>query len=561
MTFSHFRKHISWYLMAISAILATTGYVLYYTINGIAFDFSDLAYAVIQLFLLESNLDFKPINLPLNIARFLAPASLATAVIQGMLNLFSDKIRLNRIKSYKEHIIIYGDSVNNLRLAKDPQVSAKRYVLVNAGLSDENEDDDDSYRMLHMNVEQLNRQALKKIGFYASRYFIVSCESDTRSLMVARELALNIEAEELVKPIDVILVFNNPEWAEYGYELGITEQVKSELSNHKYLKFRYLNYKDTAIRRIMHLHAPDIYSPVISVAEAQKSICIIGYNKITERLLMNLALNSHYINHQKLKVYLFADNQDGFDDFAVKYQLTFTLDIDTLKANEINEFSGNAAAVYITEEEDSKILFAFSVLRRNRAIQKIPRIFISDTDQTAASLIRDENTCFINLADEASVFSNLIDESIDKLAQTIHGDYLLNLQQINPDIPTHRPWDILPDEIRNRNRQQADHMWIKLRSLGCIAVPLDNAGNAYELQHDERLEALSKAEHNRWCAYLYCNGWKLGEKRDDAHKIHTDLVPYEDLSEPIKQYDRNAILNMPHLLHQTGYKIVKKTTP
>jgi len=53
-------------------------------------------------------------------------------------------------------------------------------------------------------------------------------------------------------------------------------------------------------------------------------------------------------------------------------------------------------------------------------------------------------------------------------------------------------------------------------------------------------------------------GWIYGEKRDDALKHHPCLVPYEDLSEEEKMYDRNTSVETLKLILKLGFKIDKK---
>jgi hypothetical protein len=51
----------------------------------------------------------------------------------------------------------------------------------------------------------------------------------------------------------------------------------------------------------------------------------------------------------------------------------------------------------------------------------------------------------------------------------------------------------------------------------------------------------------------------FGHERNDSKKIHTDLVEYEKLSDEVKQYDRDTVLNIKRLLAKLGFKIVKST--
>ena len=53
----------------------------------------------------------------------------------------------------------------------------------------------------------------------------------------------------------------------------------------------------------------------------------------------------------------------------------------------------------------------------------------------------------------------------------------------------------------------------------------------------EVLEYLAIGEHLRWEASHRAAGYRPGPAKDEARKIHTDLVPYDDLSEVAKHYD------------------------
>lgn len=49
-----------------------------------------------------------------------------------------------------------------------------------------------------------------------------------------------------------------------------------------------------------------------------------------------------------------------------------------------------------------------------------------------------------------------------------------------------------------------------------------------------------------------------GPKRDDAAKKHPDLVPYADLPESEKQYDRNAAMETLKAIVALGYRFVPR---
>jgi hypothetical protein len=55
-------------------------------------------------------------------------------------------------------------------------------------------------------------------------------------------------------------------------------------------------------------------------------------------------------------------------------------------------------------------------------------------------------------------------------------------------------------------------------------------------------ELLAKNAHENWARQRMEEGWRWGPRRDDEHKLHPSLVPYEQLSESEKEYDRKTAM-------------------
>ena len=70
-------------------------------------------------------------------------------------------------------------------------------------------------------------------------------------------------------------------------------------------------------------------------------------------------------------------------------------------------------------------------------------------------------------------------------------------------------------------------------------------------------EELAKNTHDVWAEGRIKDGWTYGKKRDDAQKHHPCLVPYEELSDSEKEYDRNTAIETLKLIIKLGYKIEK----
>lgn len=69
-------------------------------------------------------------------------------------------------------------------------------------------------------------------------------------------------------------------------------------------------------------------------------------------------------------------------------------------------------------------------------------------------------------------------------------------------------------------------------------------------------EELAKNVHEVWAKNRMEQGWAFGEERNDENKKHPCLVPYEELSEEEKDYDRNTSQETIKLIVKLGYSIV-----
>ncbi|MDY6913169.1 MAG: RyR domain-containing protein [Planctomycetota bacterium] len=77
-------------------------------------------------------------------------------------------------------------------------------------------------------------------------------------------------------------------------------------------------------------------------------------------------------------------------------------------------------------------------------------------------------------------------------------------------------------------------------------------------EHLEKLiERLAKNVHNVWAKQRLADGWRLGPVRDDEKKEHPCLVPYEQLPESERQYDRQTVTETIKTLIAMGYTINK----
>lgn len=71
-------------------------------------------------------------------------------------------------------------------------------------------------------------------------------------------------------------------------------------------------------------------------------------------------------------------------------------------------------------------------------------------------------------------------------------------------------------------------------------------------------EAIAENTHEVWAAGRIREGWTYGPERDDKLKKHPDLIPYSELPDGEKQYDRETAMNTIKLVMKLGYDLVKR---
>jgi len=90
-----------------------------------------------------------------------------------------------------------------------------------------------------------------------------------------------------------------------------------------------------------------------------------------------------------------------------------------------------------------------------------------------------------------------------------------------------------------------------------IPQPIDTSGVELPKELEQLVEEMSKNVHEVWSETRIQQGWMYGEQRNDELKTHPCLVPYEELPESEKEYDRNTSVGTLKLILELGFKISK----
>lgn len=90
-----------------------------------------------------------------------------------------------------------------------------------------------------------------------------------------------------------------------------------------------------------------------------------------------------------------------------------------------------------------------------------------------------------------------------------------------------------------------------------IPEPIDTSNVELPKDLDTLIEQLARNVHEVWAKNRMDEGWRYGEQRDDRLKTHPCLIPYEELPEEEKNYDRNTALETLRLITKLNFRISK----
>jgi hypothetical protein len=148
--------------------------------------------------------------------------------------------------------------------------------------------------------------------------------------------------------------------------------------------------------------------------------------------------------------------------------------------------------------------------------------------------------------------------ALDELARAAHEAYCEEAKKRGetPDTnPSMRRWEDLTEDLREANLAQVADIPCKLRLLGYELAPNHGIQPSTIVISNDQLEMLARREHDRWMDGKRRQGWTYGPTRDNTRKHHPSMVPWEQLSEPEKDKDRDVVRNLTRHVERAGFRV------
>ncbi|MBO4208167.1 RyR domain-containing protein [Micromonospora echinofusca] len=522
----------------------------------------DLLYYDLQLFVLGTPpLDEGSGRIPLllDIARFTAPAVTVYAFIEAGRLLFAAELRRLRIRQARDHVIVCGDGMVADILTRRLRATGDRVVQVPSGSVVTGRDP------FGLAGEAGDPEVLHAAGISRARA-LYACTDDSATNTA---IALAAARRGRHRPLAVYAQVSDPELclALQARHLGLAEPSGTRLD--------FFNIDDLAARKLLN------EAPLVPTHGGPPRVVVLGATTFGRAVLVELARRWRVRDPQPRSpvpiALVDADATGAATELSHRYPflsrvcriVPFDGGLAELLADPV--FPLPPDRVFICDDDEERALK--TALTAEQLWHGGPGSVVVRLDRLASlraafdsrpgdHQVLDDLSGTLRLYGVANAACDpelIGDDLVERLARVIHESYVLSRRRHGED-PARNPalvgWEDLPETLRQANRSQAEDIGRKLRELGCALSPRVGSGAEYALAESE-IEQLAVLEHQRWLKERSAAGWRYAEQRDDARRLHPALRTWEDLHEEMRERNHDAMRELPAILAEAGFRIVR----
>ncbi len=574
----YFWKNYQWPVLCFLAFLAFglgfIGFKKYLSAIGQVHSFWDVFYLSIQLFILESGSVLGDVSWELEIARFLAPVVAAYTAVKALAVIFREQFQLVNLKFIKGHVIICGLGQKGLVFARNFCKQGHRVVVIELDKDNNMVDLCRAQGAIVLIGNAADKDLLVEAQVSKAKYIISVCGEDSINAEVA-VIARELCGERTKNVLTCLVHIVDPQLC------NLLRAKELETQKMDFFRLEFFNIYEIGARSLFENYP--VFSEKDEFHEISPHMLIVGLGRMGKSLLAHAAREwktVHKLTGKRLPI-TFIDRyaEAKRDMLCLQYpQLEKVCDIKALQYEiESTEFHKaeflfdeekklSITNIYVCFDDASLSLSSALTLHQHLRDQHIP-IVLMPHDAGFANLIQDKQK-------GGNVFSNLYAFGLlditcradlmrggiyEILARDSHEDYVSSEKMKGNTIENNSsmvPWDELPENLKESNRRLADHIVIKLKAVDCCIAPLTDWDAELFKFTEEAIEKLAKMEHDRWNKERMLDGWRYGQTKDNEKKISPYLVPWDALSNDIREKDRNKVRELPASLAKAGFRII-----
>jgi len=538
-------------LISIGTIAAFLGTYGYHQLNQGGF--LDSLYASLKLFTLDLTVPAgKEINMPIEISRWLSAVTVAGAIFNVFLLLGKHSYIKYRLKYLcDEHVIVCGAGLKGERLIEDILNKGMSVVVI------DNDSNNPAIQILSekgaifINGNAADADVLIKAKLDRAKYLIAITGNDQTNLAIAQTCVSLKQASKDTQIIQCIVHVSDDALRRLIYQKHSLSRPSQNID------FRLFSFYECGAHEIIRDFFTGKIDRLSSFEDGNQRplhLVLVGFGRIGKSIAVEAARMGGYSDDKKLSVSVLSKHADVHasklhSNHSKLYELLdlkfFQVDVESLPDN-FSQIMGEECQIDLVVvslgDELSNFKTAHAIQERFTVGQSSPPIYICGNGELGELLDPGAGIKNYSMLEEVCTFSVVVNPHREAIARLIHSNY----ETGNYKTPTSVMWQKLPLEKKDSNRDQAEHIEVKLKMVGCELANFGSASQT-ELTEDE-VQKLARVEHSRWVSERILQGWSYDPVRDDANKHHPCLVSYDDLSNEDKEKDVDAVRKIPSFI-------------
>jgi voltage-gated potassium channel Kch len=535
-------------------------------------------YATVGLFHLYTASTKPPNNIYLQVAQWLAPATVGYAAFLALADVFSRQATVFRVSFMRGHVVICGLGRCGIRLARSFRKGAYDRPAVSVVVIDRNPTAADRRECRDLGIPVLTGDArdiavLQQAGMERASHLIAVCGNDAVDSEVASAALSLVGSKRNRTPLRCFIHIGDHQLSEQLEKLALEVPAEGEAQLSQFEWFNVYRLGPIALLNsdLELLKPRDGQSPHVIVVGAG----LLGRNLVTETA-RRWSLGQHPTS---IRITLIAsDAQDQCTTLKAQFpHLPYVCDlvaisVDAAAIRSVDQLtidlpsSHSRTKAFVCVADDDECLRA-TIQIREALPEEIDVVTCTTGSSGIATFLRNKTGGILSrvqefaLLDIALTPEVLLDTVKEQIAQALHADYVEDRRQ-HPQLDDAHvravvPWERLPESFRQANRAKASGIGLQLAELGFKLVRNDAWRAPALLFSQAQVLELAKHEHSRWMEQKKRDGWHLATRNDDK-KLNPYLVDWEHLPKDIQEIDCAFARRLPAILASFGYSIVHK---
>jgi hypothetical protein len=536
----------------------------------------DNVFRTVQLITLQfpTDLNSSP-NYQLQIARLAVPVVAILATFQVLIASITRPARLALLPYTSGHIVVCGSAQITQSALKT--LTSRRQQVVVVGSDAGDRDVLEGFGITVLEGDPLQEATLRSVDLSRAAACLVLGDDDVENLNIAMQaLPALDERPQAFPPLILAVRIDNEQLAvELDYALD-------NLSRRHGVRYHRLSPAREGVRMELSRFAPAL----LKVDKATRThVLVVGLGQDWEAIAMQIVMAMQDDPERSPMLSFIVSNKEAERikrwrktkpelDLIVEIAVLVCEEDEALpSADKIEPWRKTCSApqVAIVLRDDADAITATLALRRPGNPLRTDSIPVLVHQSQEDRLLARLGTAQVEYRDltrlipiggllRAESLERVLDRKGDEIAIALHSGYLGAAETVRDESAAAlRPWDDLPQNLRDANRAAAEHAPLMLAAIGRALAPIASDADPAPLSNDE-MEILTKIEHRRWIAERIAHGWRYGPMRDDRQMLHPDMVPYESLSNAAKEKDRNAVRVLLSALEAQGQVLVARVS-